>query len=105
MLSIMSFTGKLEGTLSSFICLRILSATGYIEHSDDVPTVQNRATRLGLFSMTTLLPIIGYALMLIPMIFYNITGDSHRQMVKEIKARREARGEAIGSQVNENPSI
>lgn len=105
MLSIMSFTGKLEGTLSSFICLRILSATGYIEHSDDVPTVQNHATRLGLFSMTMLLPIIGYALMLIPMIFYNITGDSHRQMVKEIKARREARGEAIGSQVNENPSI
>ncbi len=101
MLSIMSFTGKLEGTLSSFICLRILSATGYIEHTESVPTVQNHATRMGLFSMTTLIPLLGYALMLIPMIFYNITGQSHRQMIKDIKARREARGEAIGQQHNE----
>ena len=32
MLSIMSFTGKLEGTLSSFICLQVLARTGYVEH-------------------------------------------------------------------------
>ena len=90
MLSIMSFTGKLEGTLSSFICLRILSATGYVEHTTDVPTVQNMATRKGLFAMTTILPMIGYILMLLPMIFYNITGENHRKMMKEIMARREA---------------
>lgn len=101
MLSIMSFTGKLEGTLSSFICLQILGKTGYKEHTASIPTVQNKATRLGLFGMTTLLPVLGYALMLIPMMFYNITGDGHRQMIKEIKERREARGEAIGSQTNE----
>lgn len=100
MLSIMSFTGKLEGTLSSYICLQILGKTGYREHTASVPTVQNKATRFGLFGMTTLLPLIGYALMLIPMSFYNITGESHRQMIKEIKERREARGEAIGQQAN-----
>ncbi len=90
MLSIMSFTGKLEGTLSSFICLQILSRTGYVEHTTDVPTVQNPATRKGLFAMTTLLPMLGYILMLLPMIFYNISGESHREMMKEIMARREA---------------
>ena len=89
MLSIMSFTGKLEGTLSSFICLQVLARTGYVEHTTDVSTVQNHSTLLGLFLMTTVFPIVGYLLMLIPMHFYNITGDGHRMMIKEIMARRE----------------
>ena len=90
MLSIMSFTGKLEGTLSSFICLQVLARTGYVEHTSDVSTVQNHSTLLGLFLMTTVFPIIGYLLMLVPMHFYNITGDGHRKMIKEIMERREA---------------
>lgn len=40
--------------------------------------------------MTTVFPIIGYLLMLVPMHFYNITGDGHRKMIKEIMERREA---------------
>ena len=40
--------------------------------------------------MTTVFPMIGYLLMLIPMHFYNITGDGHRKMIKEIMERREA---------------
>ncbi len=43
--------------------------------------------------MTTLIPAAGYALMLIPMHFYNITGDSHRQMMKDILKRRKESGE------------
>ena len=90
MLSIMSFTGKLEGTLSSFICLRLLAATKYVEHTVDESTVQNPQTRLALFLMTTVFPAVGYLLMLIPIHFYNITGESHRQMMREIMARRQA---------------
>ncbi len=44
MLSIMSFTGKLEGTLSSFICLQVLARTGYVEHTTNISTVQNHST-------------------------------------------------------------
>ena len=105
MLSIMSFTGKLEGTLSSFICLRVLSKTGYVEHTTNIPTVQNLATRRGLFAMTTLFPLAGFALMLIPMMFYNITGEKHRQMMKEIMARREAAYEAENKKVNKFDEI
>lgn len=43
--------------------------------------------------MTTIFPVIGYALMLIPMHFYNITGESHRKMMKDIIARRKAEGQ------------
>ena len=46
-----------------------------------------------LFLMTTIVPAVGYLLMLIPMHFYNITGDGHRQMMKEILERRVLRKE------------
>ena len=38
--------------------------------------------------MTTVVPAVGYLLMLIPMHFYNITGESHRKMMAEIMERR-----------------
>ena len=87
MLSIMSFTGKIENTFSSTIGLRILGLTGYIAHEEG-SVAQNAATNRALFLMTVLVPALGYLLMLIPMHFYNITGESHRKMMEEIKARR-----------------
>lgn len=87
MLSIMSFTGKIENTFASSIGLSVLGMTHYIEHADG-SLVQSPQTNLALFLMTTLVPAIGYLLMLIPMHFYNITAKSHRQMLEEIAARR-----------------
>lgn len=87
MLSIMSFTGKIENTFSSSIGLAILGITGYMQHTEG-SLVQNAQTNMALFLLTTLVPAIGYLLMLVPMHFYNITGDGHRQMMKEIMERR-----------------
>lgn len=89
MLSIMSFTGKIENTFSSSIGLMILSRTGYQQHTEG-SLMQNDKTNWALFLMTTLVPAVGYLLMLIPMKFYNITGESHRQMMEDIKQRRAA---------------
>lgn len=92
MLSIMSFTGKIENTFSSSLGLRILGLTGYRQHTEGSLT-QNRPTNLALFLLTTLVPALGYLLMLIPMHFYNITGESHRAMMAEIRERRAAMAE------------
>ncbi len=89
MLSIMSFTGKIENTFASSIGLYILSLTGYTQHEEG-SLVQNNETNWALFLMTTLVPAVGYILMLIPMQFYNITGKSHKMMMNEIKERRAA---------------
>lgn len=106
MLSIMSFTGKIENTFSSSIGLAVLGMTGYIQHSDG-SQIQNVATNRAMFIMTTLVPALGFLLMLIPMHFYNITAKSHRQMMEEIMknraaivAQREA-AEKEGTQSNE----
>ncbi len=88
MLSVMSFTGKIENTFSASIGIAILGLTGYIVHEEG-SIIQNAQTNWALFLLTTLVPAIGYLLMLIPMKFYDITGASHRQMMKEIKERRE----------------
>ena len=87
MLSIMSFTGKIENTFSSSLALAILGMTGYVSHSDG-SMVQNTQTNWALFLMTTIVPAVGYLLMLIPMRFYNITASSHKQMMADIMERR-----------------
>lgn len=104
MLSIMSFTGKIENTFSSSIGLAILGLTGYIAH-DEGSLIQNAATNNALFLMTTIVPAVGYLLMLIPMHFYNITGESHRKMMAEIMERRAQLGherDALGETADEN---
>lgn len=88
MLSIMSFTGKIENTFSSSLGLAILARTGYIEHVED-SLAQNMTTNKALFAMTTLAPAIGFLLMLVPMIFYNINAKSHKKMMEDIMQRRE----------------
>lgn len=93
MLSIMSFTGKIENTFSSSIGLWVLGLTGYTAH-DEGSLVQNAQTNKALFIMTTLVPAIGYLLMLIPMHFYNITAESHKKMMAEIMKRRAALADA-----------
>ena len=87
MLSIMSFTGKIENTFASSIGIAILGVVGYVSHTEG-SLIQNHNTNLALFAMTTIVPAIGYLLMLIPIHFYNITGEGHRKMMSEIAERR-----------------
>jgi Na+/melibiose symporter-like transporter len=105
MLSIMSFTGKIENSVSSAIGLAILGYTGYIAHSEG-SMIQNAATNKALFFMTTLLPAIGYILMLVPMAFYNISGKDHHRMIEEIAERHAAeKTDEISENVEVKPEI
>ncbi len=89
MLSLMSFTGKLTNSVSSTIALAVLEFAAYATHEDAIPVPQTHNAKLALLSLETLVPMAGYLLMLVPIIFYNITGKGHKEMMAEIKARRE----------------
>ena len=92
MLAIMSFTGKIEKSFSASVGLDVLAKTKYTPHTNG-SLVQDSATRWALFLLTTLAPVVGYLLMLIPMHFYRITGKEHRKMVEELAKRRAALAE------------
>ncbi len=81
---------KLKIPFSSSIGIAILGITGYIVHEEG-NVIRNAQTNWALFLLTTLVPAIGYLLMLIPMHFYNITGeksscDDERYICKKRKA-------------------
>lgn len=104
MLSIMSFTGKIENTFSASIGLSVLGRTGYIEHAEG-SVAQNDKTRWALFIMTTLVPAVGYLFMLVPMHFYKITGKKHHEMMEELAVRRAAIANAENDIITEESAI
>lgn len=92
-LSIMSFLGKLSNSVSSSIVLYILHLSHYTEPVGTATVAaQTPGTRVAIFSLVTLIPALGYLLMLIPAKFYSITGKKHRAMMADIAKRKEAAG-------------
>lgn len=89
MLSLMSFTGKLTNSASSSIALFILARAHYAAGDSALPSPQTDTAKFALFACISLVPMIGYLLMLIPMHFYSITREQHDMMLREIAERRE----------------
>ncbi len=92
MLSLMSFTGKLTNSVSSTIALAVLGFANYITHDDAVPVSQGATAKFALLSLQSLIPMAGYILMLIPILFYNISRKDHDRMMKEIAERKRETG-------------
>ena len=68
--------------------------------------VQSDATRNGMFALATLVPAIGFALSLLPMLFYDYTGRKKEQILAELEEKRAAKAAAAlaaagGAQVTE----
>lgn len=72
MLSVISFTGKLQNSASSAVALWMLTLGKYATHSDAVPVPQTANAKFALFAMFTLIPAAAFLLMLIPLKFYNV---------------------------------
>ena len=89
MLSLMSFTGKLTNSVSSTIGLAVLGFAGYATHENAVAVAQTHEAKTALLSCMTTIPMVGYLLMLVPVIFYSITREQHTRMMAEIAARKE----------------
>lgn len=90
MLSLMSFTGKLTNSVSSTIGLAILGIAGYATHEDAIAVAQTITAKEALLSCVTTVPMVGYLLMLVPIIFYNISRKQHNKIMADIAARKKA---------------
>ncbi|MDR3344123.1 MAG: MFS transporter [Oscillospiraceae bacterium] len=83
MLSVISFTGKLQNSASSAVALWLLAVSGYATHTDAIPAPQTDSARFALFAMFTLIPAAAWLLMLIPMKFYNTKLDGDNNITAE----------------------
>ena len=91
MLSLMSFTGKLTNSASSSIALFVLQFAKYNQGNGDrglLPIPQPVSARYALFACISLIPMIGYLIMLVPIHFYSISRQQHELMLSEIAERR-----------------
>jgi Na+/melibiose symporter-like transporter len=80
MMSVISFTGKLQNSASSAVALWLLAVSKYATHSDAVPFPQTDGARFALFAMYTLIPAAAWLLMLIPLKFYKVKRDENHNV-------------------------
>ncbi|MCL2022900.1 MAG: MFS transporter [Oscillospiraceae bacterium] len=78
MLSVMSFTGKLQNSAASAVVLWLLELSNYVTHTDTVRTEQPESARLALFAMYTVIPAAAWLLMMIPIWFFNVDNDKEK---------------------------
>ena len=58
---------------------------------------QTESVKDGMFALATLVPAIGFALSLIPMLFYDYTGKRKERILNELAERRAAKAAAAAA--------
>ena len=98
--AIQSFVTKLGSALStSFIILMYiiidLDVNSINASVTANPTAMSDSIRSGMFSVVSLIPAISLLICIIPMFFYNLTGEFKEKMETELAEQRAAKGITI----------
>lgn len=95
--AIQSFVVKLGNALStSFIILMYiivdLDVSSFSANVTANPLEMSSAVRTGMFSVVSLIPAVSLLICIIPMLFYNLTGEYKERMEKELAQQRKEKG-------------
>lgn len=90
---------KITAGIATFATSIVLKVSQFQQPINDVIQTQSETTKTGLFFMITLLPAIGFALTIIPMLFNDYTGEKKERIKKELELRR---NKTEYSELNEN---
>ena len=91
--SVLTFVGKLSGSVSTSIGTALLPLIGLSFKTDDLgnrTTIKGDKTDLYIWALFTLIPWLLGLLSLIPYYFYPLTGEKLREIREDMKIRREA---------------
>ena len=83
-----TFLSKVSAGIATFATSVVLTVTEFKQPINDVIQQQSDFTKQGLFFMITLLPAIGFALTIIPMLFNDYTGEKKKHIQQELAERR-----------------
>lgn len=83
-------TKKLAGILNDAISLQLKKFIGYDISSYTRGAAQTDNTKFGLFAMATIIPTLTGIFGIVPILFYDLSGEKRERMYVELLARREA---------------
>lgn len=86
--SLQTFVTKLGGAFCNSLCLMLLAAFGYIGNSSNNTVTQSPQALQGIWIIMSLVPIAGYAIMLIIMYFYKLDETTVAKMMEENHKKR-----------------
>lgn len=95
--SVLTFVGKLSGSVSSSICTAILPIIGltYQGNGAERVTIKGDNTDLLIWAFFTAVPYIFGLLSLIPYFFYDLNGKKLEQIRADMKVRRAEKSKAV----------
>ncbi|MBO5065512.1 MAG: MFS transporter [Clostridia bacterium] len=82
-------TKKLASILNSALSLQLKKLIGYDISSYTRGAAQTDDTKFGLFAMATIIPTVTGLLGIIPILFYDLSGEKRERMYAELLTRRE----------------
>lgn len=86
--AVLTFVGKLNGSLSRSIGTFLIPYTGYKTSNTSVTVAQTDRTKRNIFAMNTIIPAILGIFGIIPMLFYDLTGAKRERMFAELSILR-----------------
>ena len=81
--SLQTFVTKLGGAFCNSLCLLLLAAFGYVGNSSETAVTQTATALQGIWIIMSLLPIGGYAAMLVIMSIYKLDEEKVARMMEE----------------------
>lgn len=90
--SVLTFVGKLTGSLSTSIGTALLPVIGLVftkNEADEPITLKGEHTDLWIWALFVLIPKLLGLITLIPYAFYDLNGDKLKQIRADLKSRRE----------------
>ena len=93
-----SFVTKFNNAVGALGVIVGLMVIGYVQpemSGEYLP--QTESVKDGMFALATLVPAIGFALSLIPMLFYDYTGKRKERILNELAERRAAKAAAAAA--------
>lgn len=103
--SVLTFVGKLTGSLSTSLGTALLPIIGLSFATDEMGqqvAVKGDNTDLWIWALFTLIPHILGIFSLVPYIFYDLTGEKLENIRKDMKIRREELSKSVSGEVKVN---
>ncbi len=102
--SVLTFVGKLTGSVSASLCTAILPIIGltYKEVGSQTVTIKGDNTDLLIWAFFTVIPYVAGLVALIPYIFYDLNGKKLKKIREDMQLRRAENSKAVsGGAVDE----